>query len=155
MLLHLIKLLLEFLATVYIIVITGYAIKNNVIIKLRYKGVGNSKTANEAFLVLAELINKEKRRYRRVNAALQSSHKNTSLEINSNIVEQPFNSGNTTWKRKQKQFPLLKTGNSFVGYPKLFAITKSFTKNHIIDFAQSFKHKMFKLIFLKNYKAII
>lgn len=109
MLLHIIKLLLEFLTTGYTIVITGYAV-TKIIIKFSYKNVDNGRTANENFLAIAELIKKEEKHYRRINAALQGSRKNTSVEISSNVVEQQFTSVNTQWKRKR--FPLLKTGNN-------------------------------------------
>jgi hypothetical protein len=151
MLLHLIKLLLEILTIGYAIVITRYSI-NNVIRRSRYKGVGG--TSEVELMALAELINKEKKYDRRISAALRGSHKNTPVEISSNVVEQQFNPGDAKWKRKQKQFPVLKTGNCFIGYPK-FAITKSFTKNPIIDFVLLFRDEIRQITFFQNYKAII
>lgn len=143
MLLHF-KLLPEFLTIVYTIVIAGYSI-NNIIRKIFYRY--NGKTDNHTWLAFAELITKQENYYCRINAALQDSHKNTSVEISNNIIEPQYNPGNT--KRKRKQFPLLKTATGFMGYLKLCAATKSFTKNSVKGFVLSFKYKMHYLLFLK------
>lgn len=95
--------------------------------KLRHVGTVNYIIAKEILWVFIELINKKWNFYLLVYAVLQEGNKNISATISNNRAKQQFKLENG----KRKQFPLFKMGNKNCNdYTKLYAASKSFTKNY-------------------------